>query len=395
MSTKLSVFADKRNKRKPWVVRWSGELDFDTGKSKRYAKSFRLKVDAEAFASQKAVEFSQGGRRDDPKETLKPFCDKWSRLNNSHRPATQKLYSYTIERLLNYFGPDCLLQRITTNRARVFIAGLKSLKGGELSDWTKHRTLRQCKTIFYAAIEDKRIATNPFKNKSISLSEPDVPNFHYLNAEEYNRLLDNTATLRQRCLYALCYTGGCRFSEAVSRQWGDLDFDTGELRIACKKATDQHPEFVLKGRKGKRFPRPVTLPSQTLTLLRKLRMQNIDSPYIFFGGDDYENLMVKWQDCQKQDKPWRWQFAYLNANRELRRHATKAGIKIKPDEKFSIHTLRKCAGKNWATINRDIKVTQGLMGHRSYQTTMKYYDQVEPEDREKAAQKIEAMLKVS
>lgn len=397
MNEKVGVYKDPRNKLKSWVVRWFGEYDFAKGKQKRYTKSFRLKVEAEAFAVQKSNDFSQGYQRDGTKETLKQCCDEYFRLNKNLRPETLKLYSYTVERLLGYFGPDCLLRKITRKRAKLFMVELKPLKGDKLSDWTINRTLRHCKAILKKEDEQDRTIFQPFGGKKLSeeYSVPDASDFHYITVEEYDRLMDSTPTLRQKCLYALCYTGGCRFSEAVSRQWGDLNFDAGELRIASRKETEQHPPFVLKGKKGKRFPRKVPLPPQTLTLLSKLRMQSIDTPFIFFGGDNYRKLKAKWQSYQKQGRAWRWQDAYLNVNRDLCKHVAKAAITIKPDEQFSIHTLRKCAGKNWATVNRDPKITQGLMGHRNYATTMNYYDKVTPEDRTKAQQAIEAMLKTS
>ena len=75
MSAKVTIGCDNRNKEKPWVCRWSGDFDFDTGKSKRYAKSFRLKVEVEAFAAQKKVEFAQGAKRDKPTDIgLHKFC---------------------------------------------------------------------------------------------------------------------------------------------------------------------------------------------------------------------------------------------------------------------------------------------------------------------------------
>ncbi len=162
MITKIGVYREPRNKKRPWVVRWYGEYDPATDKQHRYSKAFKLKVEAEDFQATKKQAIRQGGRRDKSKEALKSFCDKWVRLNNSHRPATQKLYSYTIERLLSYFGADCLLRRITTDRAELFIAELKPLKGDELSNWTKHRTLRNCKTMFQSAVRWGCISFNPF-----------------------------------------------------------------------------------------------------------------------------------------------------------------------------------------------------------------------------------------
>ena len=158
---KITIGKDSRNKKRPWVCRWFGEYDPAKGKQIRYSKSFSRKSDAEQWAAQKSVGFMRGEPLDDSKETLESFCKKWKRLITTLRPETQKLYGYTIERLLNYFGSEILLRKITTDLAASFIAEIKPLKEKpNLSDWTIHRTLRNCKTMFKQAA--KTTGFNPF-----------------------------------------------------------------------------------------------------------------------------------------------------------------------------------------------------------------------------------------
>ncbi len=63
MITKIGLYKDKR-KQRPWVVRWFGEYDPNTGKQRRYSKSFRLKVNAEEFQAVKKQDIGQGTPRD-------------------------------------------------------------------------------------------------------------------------------------------------------------------------------------------------------------------------------------------------------------------------------------------------------------------------------------------
>jgi integrase len=380
MSAKITIGCDKRNKEKPWVCRWSGDFDFDTGKSKRYAKSFRLKVEAEQFAAQQTVEFSRGGLRDESKETLKPFCDKWLRLNNSHRPATQKLYGHTIERLLNYFGPDCLLRRITTDRAELFIAELRPLKGDKFSDWTKHRTLRHCKTMFQSAVRWGCIPKNLFID--IEGPKPRTTPWHYITPSEYMRLLDAAPNPRWRIFYALCYTGGLRFSEAVALRWSDINFLSGEVTLRNRPGTDKEPEFLLKDYEKRTVP----LPPTTLDMLEAAEAE---STYVVLGKAQYEKMIKLWQ---KHRQSWKWQDAFYNAGREFGRHLRKAEIEPAPGETLSIHTLRKSCIQNWSN-GLPMNVTRDLAGHSNVVTTQKYYCQVDPYYKAKAAEVIEGLLK--
>lgn len=374
MNTKISIGCDKRNKKKPWVVRWSGERDIDTGKSKRYAHSFKLKVKAEAFASQKAVDFDRGGRRDEPKETLKPFCDKWVRLNNSHRPETLKLYGYTIDRLLNYFGPDCLLRKIATDRAELFIAELKPLKNiEELSDWTKHRTLRHCKTIFQSAVRWGNISQNPFKH--IKGPKLRTTPWHYVKPDEYMQLLDAAPNTHRKAFYALCYTGGLRFSEAVSLRWSDINFLSGEVTLRNRRGTDTEPEFLLKDYEE----RTIQLPPATLNILEATEAA---SPYVVLDKAQYANTIIRWR---KNRRSWRWQDALYNAGRDFGRHLRKASIEAEPGETLSIHTLRKSCIQNWAN-KLPMNVVKELAGHSNIATTQKFYTKVDPYYRAKAAE---------
>jgi integrase len=78
-----------------------------------------------------------------------------------------------------------------------------------------------------------------------------------------------------------------------------------------------------------------------------------------------------------------------NVGREFKRHLKWAGIK--PVGTLSIHTLRKCCGKNGAD-HLPPNVTKELMGHSNIATTMKYYNQVDKDQRKKAAAVVETLV---
>lgn len=386
MTEKIGLYRDKRNKNRPWVVRWFGETD-ETGKQKRYTKAFKLKVDAEQFAAEKTAAFGKGGRRDKPRNiSLAQFLQNWLKSRNL-RPETIKLYRNTTDRLAAYFGPDASLPKITPYLAERFIAEIQPLRGEALSEWTRHRALRHCKTIFESAVTWEHIAQNPFTKIKAPKCLPS--DWYYLKPDEYLSLLAVAPSIRWKARYALAYTAGLRFGELFNLTWHDIDFENGEVHIRNRKGTAATPEFYIKDYEQ----RIVKLPRVTIDILEDLRTYNEltdQTPYVSLDRRQYETATAKWQKYREQRRAWRNQDMVNNVGRELARHVSKAGIK--PTASLSIHTLRKCAGKNWAMVNRDPSVTQKLMGHSSIATTMKYYDQVTDEDRARAAAAIDSLM---
>lgn len=379
---KITISKDSRNRQRPWVCRWFGEYNPATGKQRRYSKSFARKAEAEQWAAKKSVGVMQGEPLEETKETLEPFVDKWLRLNKSLRPETLKLYGYTTDRLLDYFGPEFLLRKLTTDKAEVFVAELKPLKGEKLSDWTKHRTLRNCKTIFESAVRWHCVAFNPFHH--IKGPRLRLRPWHYVTPDEYKALLEATPTLHRKVFYALCYTGGLRFSEAVSLRWVDINFLSSEVKLDNRAATDKEPEFLLKDYER----RSITLPSHTVEILENFEAL---SPYVVMTKEKYERMLKKWRNYQESGRSWRWVDMFYNAGREFGRHVKNASIEVEPGKTLSIHTLRKSCIQNWAN-ELPMNVTKELAGHSSISTTATYYTQVSAYHRAKAATTIDNLL---
>ncbi|MHA2066252.1 MAG: site-specific integrase, partial [Candidatus Thorarchaeota archaeon] len=257
MNLKIGIYEDRR-KKLPWVCRWYGEYDPNTGKRRRYSQSFRLKRQAEEFSASKSVEFSQGKRRDKPEEiSVKEFCQSWLECLRV-RPETVKLYRNTVKRLLAYFREGTLLRQIRPLAAERFMASLKPLNGkGELSTSVRHRVLRNCRTMFKKAVTWELIGKNPFA--SVAAPVVVTKEWHYLTPAEYKLLLEAAPSLRWRAFYALCYTGALRLGEALSVLWTDLNFEKHQIKVQRRPGTATMPPFEIKDKDS----RAVDLPQQT------------------------------------------------------------------------------------------------------------------------------------
>ena len=188
----------------------------------------------------------------------------------------------------------------------------------------------------------------------------------------------------------MCYTGGLRFSEAVSLRWSDIN--DGEVNLRNRPGTDTEPEFLLKDYEERTIP----LPPATLNILEDLKTYaeatDEASPYVVLSESLHGKMMARWNHADKNTRvAWKWQDAFYNAGREFHRHLRKAEIEPAPGETLSIHTLRKSCIQNWAN-KLPMNVTKELAGHSNIATTQKYYCQVDSYYRAKAAEVIEDVL---
>ena len=388
MICKVGMYYDPRKDR-PHVVRWFGEPDLD-GKQKRYSKSFDRRREAEAFRAEKMTAFHKGERRDKPKDvTLKDFCEDWLRIRGpSLRDGTKRLYRLTIDRVIAYFGAATSVSKIHAMAAEKFIANLqperKEKQGKTLSAWTRQKMLRHCKTIFQKGVVWQLIPVNPFQE--IRPFKLVTSRWHYLTPAEYTRVLATTSNLRTKALIALGYTASLRFGEMVSLLWENVDFEKGEVAIENRAATPTMPPFTIKDYEARRIP----LPRHTLDILRELQAKaRFKCPFVLLNEGRYQTVLENWRQHQKDGRVWGNRDMLLNANRDFKRHVKKAGIT--PTGSLSLHTLRKCAGKNWADALPP-HVTKELMGHSTVATTMKYYVQVDDSQRTRAAAAVDALI---
>ena len=391
MITKIGLYRDPR-KEKQWVVRWYGEYDPAIGKQRRYSKSFKLKRDAEAFQSQKAMECKGGQQRDKPEEvTLKDFCKNWLECLRVG-PETVKLYQNTVQRLLLYFGENMLLRQITPFLAEKFIASLKLLNSkGELSSSTKHRVLRNCRTMFKKATVWEVISKDPFAD--VGALKVTTKDWQYLRPVEYKKLLKAAPSFRWRALYALCYTAGLRKGEALSLLWTDLDLKKHRVEVRSRPGTAAIPPFGVKDKEK----RTVDIPQETVHILEDLatyyEATETRSPYVLLDKEQCGRVKVKWQRFRQEKRPWHSKYLLNNALTRFKMDVEKADLRPEAGKTLSLHTLRKCACKNWAKVNKDPAITQKLAGHADLATTLKYYDQVTEEDRAETAAAIDKLLK--
>lgn len=132
------------------------------------------------------------------------------------------------------------------------------------------------------------------------------------------------------------------------------------------------------------------MPEHTVRFLAEWQIEAPENvPYILLTTERLQRVKARWQKLRKRGKPWRNRYMVNNVLRNFKRHCKRAGIK--PVYKLSVHTLRKCAGQNWADY-LPMNVVKELMGHSKVETTLEFYNQVDSDHEAKAARIMQRLL---
>lgn len=394
---------DRRNKERPYVVRWADGIDLDTGKVKWHQESFRYKLDANEFAAAKRLE--KPGKPVDSNAPMRlgQFLKECCKIRNDKRAGTCRIDDQNARRMLNHFGADTPLSDIRPLEAARFIQDAKRLddRPGPLSKSTRSCILRNLHALFGLAVDWKLIDENPFHN--IASPTAEAKDWHYLRPAEFHAVLTaskgrNTVPLRYKAIYALAYCCGLRLGEILSLRWDEniiVSKDhaggfSGEVYVKNQPAHGDDPPFLIKNYEA----RNITIPQKCLEILLDLQsygsMTSDGSPYVVLNASQYKTLVARWRRCQHEGKDLPGKDFANNVLSTFRRHCQWAGIQ--PRIPVTLHDLRKACITGWANSINNPEVVRKLAGHKDIATTMKYYSKVTEEERQKAADSTDKLL---
>ena len=156
-----------------------------------------------------------------------------------------------------------------------------------------------------------------------------------LSREEVERLLKAVPGLKMRTAFITIYAAGLRVSELVALTARDID--SARMVIAIRN-----------GKGGK--DRYVMLSEQLLVILRGYWKRTKPTHWLFPGPDPAQPVTTR------------------TLQRACREAAEAAGL----DKKVTVHTLRHSFATHLLEQHVDIRVIQGLLGHRNINSTTRY-----------------------
>ena len=204
--------------------------------------------------------------------------------------------------------------------------------------------------------------------------EPNV-----LTPEEARRLLDAARGDRLEALYSAALALGLRQGEALGLKWGDVDLDTGILRVRRAAQRIPHQGTQLVETKTARSRRSLVIPPMVISALRSHRArQNLER---LAAGERWidNDLVFPSRLGTLADGP--------NITHRFRRLLKKAGL---PPMRF--HDLRHACASLLLVQGVHPRVVMEILGHSQISLTMNTYSHVLPTLQREAADRMEAAL---
>lgn len=408
MNTTVLLLHEPRRKQ-PWVVRWYGDPDPQTGKQKRYGRLFRYIRDAKAFQAEKQTELNRGAPRDPVDATLEELVAEYEEARLAALSYASKIaYRNTTEQLLEYFGPKRKVRDIHQRHAEAFIASRKRCDGKpqELSSWSKARHLIHCRALFQAAVEWAFTDQNPFKTTTRSSSSPLCINakgrpWDHIMPESFERFLDEVPTARQRAVYWLQYGCGLRAGEVYNLMVANIDLDRRRVHVVNRAASADVPPFTVKAERqsSESKERSVPIPEAAIPdLAGAMKRAFRSGGFIAITPERFKLIQERWRLCRDGEpwgghewRPWQNRDMINNVLRDAKLYLRKAGIELSAP--FTLHTFRKSFAQNHADAGTPPKTLAKLLGHANTRITLQFYNRVTDANERAAGKAMDRLFK--
>lgn len=168
--------------------------------------------------------------------TLAQLIDRFEEAANV-APATMAAYQQTFNSLLDHFGEDKAVARVTVESAARW---RRAQADAGYARATQAKRTYVAKLIFGRAVAWGLIEANPFSElKAGTQSNPERA--HYVSVEDTERVIDACPDARWRAIVGLCRYAGLRCpSELAALTWGDVDLL--ERRLVVRSPKTRHHE---------------------------------------------------------------------------------------------------------------------------------------------------------
>ncbi len=227
--------------------------------------------------------------------------------------------------------------------ARRFVA---SLKRSGYAEKSINRILSGIKSFYAYCLRYQMVSSNPFSNVRSMKHERYLPTV--LTVEEVAMILDapglDFTGIRDRALFSVLYSTGCRLSELLQMNIDEIDLGEGRVLVHGKGGKDRFVFLTKHARKSLELYIPMRE-----NLVKKRRIAGRDADAVFVNKNG------------KRLTPQGVHYIFHTYMRML-------GI----EKHVTPHTFRHTFATHILDNNAGIRVVQELLGHASISTTQIY-----------------------
>lgn len=329
---------------------------------KKWERVGPKKREAEKLLASRLEEIRLGKFKEVKKARFEEYWPEWLRLHAVNvKESTRVSYESVIR---NHLAPrfgKMELTRITTRDIQALIADLTAQ--GDLSAKTVLGIVVVLREMLGHAVKWGYLHQNPAEY----VDRPRVEHREmlFLTPEEVQSFLDAVEPDRHT-LFLTAVMTGLRRGELLGLTWKDVDFPAKVIRVR---------RSLFRGKliepKTARSRRSVAMPAIVAHNLKKLKLANPASEM---------DLVF----CNAEGKP-------LDPDNMIKRDfmpaLERAGVK-----RVRFHDLRHTFASLLIAQGESVKYVQDQLGHASVQTTLDRYGHLFPDDRRKAAERLEETL---
>lgn len=262
-------------------------------------------------------------------------------------------YKQTVVFFVNYIGKT--IDDITTEDIRLYIA--KRLYQDKVSKTTAGNEIRNLKSFFGYLYTEELIPKNPMLR--IETIKKDKTKKEAFTEMELERMRSYIETKRERAIFEILLSTGCRVTELVNIKLSDIEGN----------------EILVHGKGNK--DRKVYLNAKAVFALEGyLKERNDTNPYLFPGG---EYITIDQRPSQKRSnlREWYKDASMVNETlpvnsgtieQRIRKLGKKAGVRAHP------HKFRRTCATFALRRGMPIEQVSKMLGHESIETTQIYLD---------------------
>ncbi len=292
------------------------------------------------------------------------------RRSSDVKQSTLQTYRNVRRNLVDYFGPDRLLDSITQAEADDWRRWLRRAKdkdspadGGQgLSSETTKMRCRGAKYFFRDAERRKLIQESPFTDMKGISSSGNREKDYFVTREDAAKVLKGCPDAQWKLVFALARFGGLRCpSEVVLMKWGDVNWQLGRIVVHCEK-TKHHD--------GKA--------TRVIPLFPELR------PYLQAVWDELPEDFDATKKISEQPVITRWRMSEVNLRTRLHKIIEAVGLTPWPKAFVALRSTRATElreeGHPPHVVNAWIGHSQRIAERHYLQVTDEHYDRaVRPE----------------
>lgn len=331
------------------------------GQKQKWEAVSRSKREAENRLAERMGEIQGGTYREIKKQIFKEFSAQWLRdyVSSRVKPSTLRSYTGLVEKHLDPFFGNFLLNRIEPQHIQSFIA--ETIREKKLSPRTVNYLVMVLKMMFKQAKLWRLLRENPAEN--ISRVRQEQQEMDFLSPEEIRLLLQHSDE-PFRTLFLVAILTGMRRGELLALQWGDINWPSNVIHVKrslfwyINDEVEEERRWIFSSPKSRKSIRTVVMSPKLREALQIHRINGAVNPH---------DLVF----CTKRGTPLdpdnmiKQQFHPALDRAELRR--------------IRFHDLRHTYTALLIAQGAHAKFIQSQLGHASIQTTLDRYGHLMPE----------------